>query len=172
MNQTLHDTGNSGDSGTGEARLEAADKPRKSKRKPKRGLRLDAWSFILLLFALQSTQLGAAWTLHSASRAEMRDQGEELRAEMRGQRYEFRAETRELRTEMRAGFDRLDQRIVDVESGLRADMASMEDELRTEISGLRGDVTDLTERVARIEAVISETPEEENQFTALRRLPM
>lgn len=55
---------------------------------------------------------------------------------------------------------------------MRADMASMEDELRTEISGLRGDVTDLTERVARIEAVISETPEEENQFTVLRRLPM
>ena len=88
MNQTLHDTGNPERPDTEKAQVETAGKPRKSKRKPKRGLR-----------------------------------------------EELHVETRELRAEMLAGFDRLDQRIVYVESGLRADMASMEDGLRTDISG-------------------------------------
>lgn len=120
---------------------------------------------MLLLVAVQSAQIGAVWALHSASQTEMRG----------------------IRLEMNTGFGRLDEKITAVETGLRADMASMEDELRaelasvetelrteiasvetglrTELSGLRDDVAGLTERVARIEAVIIGMPAEGNEPT-------
>ena len=154
MDQTLHETGKPKDSGKGELRVKTDDRPRKSKRKAKRGLRLNAWNFMLLLVAVQSAQIGAVWALHSASQTEMRG----------------------IRLEMNNGFGRLDEKITAVETGLRADVASMEDELRaeiasvetelrTEISGLRSDVAGLTERVARIEAVIVGMPTEGNEPT-------
>lgn len=154
MDQTLHETGKSKDRDKGELRVETDDRSRKSKRKAKRGLRLNAWNFMLLLVAVQSAQIGAVWALHSASQTEMRG----------------------IRLEMNTGFERLDEKITAVETGLRADMASMEDELRaeiasvetelrTEISGLRSDVAGLTERVARIEAVIVGMPTEGNELT-------
>lgn len=154
MDQTLHETGKPKDSGKGKLRVKTDGRPRKSKRKAKRGLRLNAWNFMLLLVAVQSAQIGAVWALHSASQTEMRG----------------------IRLEMNTGFGRLDEKITAVETGLRADVASMEDELRaeiasvetelrTEISGLRSDVAGLTERVARIEAVIVGMPTEGNEPT-------
>ena len=154
MDQTLHETGKPKDSGKDGPRVKTDDRPRKSKRKAKRGLRLNAWNFMLLLVAVQSAQIGAVWALHSASQTEMRG----------------------IRLEMNNGFGRLDEKITAVETGLRADVASMEDELRaeiasvetelrTEISGLRSDVAGLTERVARIEAVIVGMPTEGNEPT-------
>ena len=176
MDQTLHETGKPKDRGKGELRVKTDGRPRKSKRKAKRGLRLNALNFMLLLVAVQSAQIGAVWALHSASQTEMRG----------------------IRSEMNTGFERLDVKITAVETGLRADMASMEDELRaeiasvetelrteiasaetglrteiasvetglrTELSGLRDDVTGLTERVARIEAVIIGMPAEGNEPT-------
>ena len=154
MDQTLHETGTSEGSGKDEPGAGAGGKSRKSKRKAKRGLRLNAWNFMLLLVAVQSAQIGAVWALHSASQTEMRG----------------------IRLEMNTGFGRLDEKITAVETGLRADMASVETELRTEIasvetglrtelSGLRDDVAGLTERVARIEAVIVGMPTEGNEPT-------
>ena len=154
MDQTLHETGKPKDRDKGELRVKTDDRTRKSKRKAKRGLRLNAWNFMLLLVAVQSAQIGAVWALHSASQTEMRG----------------------IRLEMNTGFGRLDEKITAVETGLRADMASVETELRTEIasvetglrtelSGLRDDVAGLTERVARIEAVIVGMPTEGNEST-------
>ena len=154
MDQTLHETGKPKDRGKGELRVKTDDRSRKSKREAKRGLRLNAWNFMLLLVAVQSAQIGAVWALHSASQTEMRG----------------------IRLEMNTGFGRLDEKITAVETGLRADMASVETELRTEIasvetglrtelSGLRDDVAGLTERVARIEAVIVGMPTEGNEPT-------
>ena len=172
MNHTLHDTGAPKGSGRDEPGAGAGGKSSKSKR----GFRLNAWNFILLLVAVQSAQVGVAWTLHSASQTEMRG----------------------IRSEMNNGFGRLDVKITAVETGLRTDMAAMEDELRadiasvetglraeiasvetglraeitsvetglrTELSGLRNDVAGLTERVARIEAVIIGLPTEGNEPT-------
>ena len=163
MDQTLHETGKPKNRDKGEIRVKTDDRSRKSKRKAKRGLRLNAWNFMLLLVAVQSAQIGAVWALHSASQTEMRG----------------------IRLEMNTGFGRLDEKISAVETGLRSDMASMEDELRaeiasvetelrieiasvetglrTELSGLRNDVAGLTERVARIEAVIIGMPAEGNE---------
>ena len=176
MDRILHETGKPQDRDKGELRVKTDDRSRKSKRKAKRGLRLNAWNFMLLLVAVQSAQIGAVWALHSASQTEMRG----------------------IRLEMNTGFGRLDEKITAVETGLRADMASMEDELRaeiasvetelrneiasvetglrteiasvetglrTELSGLRNDVAGLTERVARIEAVIVGMPTEGNEPT-------
>ena len=154
MDQTLHETGKPKDRDKGELRVKTDGRPRKSKRKAMRGLRLNAWNFMLLLVAVQSAQIGAVWALHSASQTEMRG----------------------IRLEMNTGFGRLDEKITAVETGLRADMASVETELRTEIasvetglrtelSGLRDDVAGLTERVARIEAVIVGMPAEGNEPT-------
>ena len=154
MDQTLHETDTPKGSDKDKPGAEAGGKSRKSKRKAKRGLRLNAWNFMLLLVAVQSAQIGAVWALHSASQTEMRG----------------------IRLEMNTGFGRLDEKITAVESGLRADVASMEDELRaeiasvetelrTELSGLRNDVAGLTERVARIEAVIIGMPAEGSEPT-------
>ena len=176
MDQTLHENSTLDGSGKDEPGAGAGGKSRKSKRKAKGGLRLNAWNFMLLLVAVQSAQIGAVWALHSASQTEMRG----------------------IRLEMNTGFGRLDEKITAVETGLRADVASMEDELRaeiasvetelrnefasvetglrteiasvetglrTELSGLRDDVTGLIERVARIEAVIIGMPAEGNEPT-------
>lgn len=58
MDQTLHETGKPEASGKDELRVKTDDRSRKSKRKAKRGLRLNAWNFMLLLVAVQSTQIG------------------------------------------------------------------------------------------------------------------
>ena len=102
--------------------LHDTGKSGKSKRKPKRRRNREPWKLIYLMIALHLAQAGGGWALYLESKADMN-----------------------------AGFERLEERIVRSEAGLRADMSSMEDGLRAEIAGLRAGVSGLTERVARVE---------------------
>ena len=144
----------------------------KTKRKSKPWLGRDSRNFILLLVALQSAHFAGGWALYRESRAEMNSGFDRLDARITNVAGELRVEMSSmedgLRADMKSMGDGLRADMKSMEDRLRAEINSVEIALRTNISGLRTDVSGLTERIARLEATNTgslatdqEPPEEE-----------
>ena len=102
-------------------------------RKRNRGLFLDAPASSLLLLAL----VALIWF-----------QGESLRNEIRDLRTAMRTEIGDLRTEVHTD-------IGDLRTEVHSDIVALRTEVRTDIGDLRGEVGDLSERVAKLEVTVA-----------------
>lgn len=151
----------------------------KSKRKPGRRRNREPWNLIFLVIALHSAQAVGGWALYRESKADMSAGFERLEERMSQSEAALRADMSlmedGLRADMSSMEDGLRADMSAMEDGLRADMSSMEDRLRAEISsveqvlradisGLRTDVSGLTERVARLEVAAPGHPAEDPEI--------
>ena len=105
-------------------------------RKRNRGLFLDAPASSLLLLAL----VALIWFQGESLRNEIRD--------LRGEVGELRGEVGDLRTEMHT-------EVGDLRTEMHTDIGDLRIEMRTETGDLRGEVGDLSERVAKLEVTVA-----------------